>query len=287
MRLIYLLLVTPLLASGNMNICLLPGQVNDTPRIHTAYRFGCDQKADSIVTAESVPSLYEITPSFERHRIWLNLSGPQGPLAQIMIAYITGATLGEDIGYDGRSIDQVPYFASNIGEYKYTIQARPVPFDNTDLVDLTYTAPFAGNYTVSIQNMDGLFSASQPVYIRDVVANVVHDLKESPYTFESEAGTFADRLAIVYQNETLSIGTPVSEHSNMIIYKSDNSLHISTTVSEMTTVRVFDIRGRKLYEKTGLSTREWSEQLPVSSKQVLIVQVTSADTRIATQKVVY
>ena len=44
--------------------------------------------------------------------------------------------------------------------------------------------------------------ADMNIYVKDSLLQVTHDLRESPYTTESEAGTFTDRFKIVFQDDT-------------------------------------------------------------------------------------
>ena len=64
-----------------------------------------------------------------------------------------------------------------IDNVDYAIQGKSLPFDATDVVPLKLTVTSAGNYTISLDHVDGLFSASQDIFLRDNQTGFVQDLK--------------------------------------------------------------------------------------------------------------
>lgn len=67
----------------------------------------------------------------EKHRIWLNLTNDLGFFSQMMVGYIANATLEFDDLIDGKAINDSPKFLSSlINNQEYTIQGRPLPFNN-------------------------------------------------------------------------------------------------------------------------------------------------------------
>jgi len=140
-----------------------------------------------------------ITPVFERHRVWLNLTNIDGLFKQILVGYVTGATNGIDAGYDGVSIDANRYldFYSVNNDENLVIQGRALPFIPTDIVPLGYRTTVEGVFTITIDEADGALT-TQDIFIEDKVGNVVHNLKNSPYSFTTIAGTFKDRFVLSY-----------------------------------------------------------------------------------------
>ena len=140
------------------------------------------------------------TTAIERNRMWLNLTNDSGDFHQMAVGYITDATQGVD-RFDGKFFnDGAISLNSIVNNEKYVIQGRALPFDDTDVVPLSLTVTTAGNYTISIDHLDGFFSGDQRIFIKDKTNNSLYDLKASSFTFASAAGTFNDRFEIVYRN---------------------------------------------------------------------------------------
>ena len=140
------------------------------------------------------------TENIERNRMWLNLTKTGGGFYQTAVGYITGATQGVD-SFDGKYFnDGTMTLNSIINNQDYVIQGRSLPFDDTDVVPLSLTVAAAGEYTISIDHLDGFFSGDQRIFLKDNTNNSLYDLKEASYTFTTEAGTFTTRFSIVYRN---------------------------------------------------------------------------------------
>ena len=140
------------------------------------------------------------TQNIERNRMWLNLTKTGGGFYQTAVGYITGATQGVD-SFDGKYFnDGTMTLNSIINNENYVIQGRSLPFDDTDVVPLSLTVAAAGEYTISIDHLDGFFSGDQRIFLKDNTTNSLYDLKEASYTFTTAAGTFANRFSIVYRN---------------------------------------------------------------------------------------
>ena len=228
------------------------------------------------------------TATTEKHRIWLNLATDTTPLSQMMVGYIEGTTLGFDDSYDGKLINPGSTISSIIDNENYVIQARPTPFVNTDEVPLNFNATTAGSYTLSIDHVDGLFLGDQNIYLRDNLLNITHDIKASAYTFTSDQGTFSDRFDVVYNNSTLNISTPTFDANSVVVYKDDNSvLNINAGKVVMENVKIYDVRGRLIYEKSNINTTTTALNDLKAEQQVLLVKITSDDNKVVTKKVVF
>jgi hypothetical protein len=131
------------------------------------------------------------TAEIEKHRIWLNLKTDTGTdINQMMVGYIEGATQAIESDYDGLlfGITGSSLSSKFDGAY-YGIQGRSLPFDSNDIVPLSFKASTVGNYMISLTNTDGLFAGSQDIFVRDNLMGTDHNIKVSPYTFASDAGT--------------------------------------------------------------------------------------------------
>ncbi|MGK4567535.1 T9SS sorting signal type C domain-containing protein [Flavobacterium sp. 3HN19-14] len=135
-------------------------------------------------------------------------------------------------------------------------------------------------------DFDGLFAEGQDIFLKDNVTGITHNIKETPYTFATVAGTFNNRFAVIYQNSTLGVDQPSLDASNIVIFKQNNALNINSGASVMQSVKVFDIRGRMVYENKIVNASTAVVNLNVA-QQVLVVQITSDDNKTVSKKFVF
>ena len=226
----------------------------------------------------------QTTTSANSGLYWLNLTDNTGVYSQMAVGYSAEGTLGFDRGIDGENINKELYLTSLIGAAEYSIQGRP-DFDSSDIVPLSYKALASGNYSISIDHTDGLFTdVSQPIYVKDNLTTTKHDLRTGAYTFTSNAGTFNTRFEIIYQSQ-LVVGTPTFTANNVVIYNQNKEFVVNTGNVIMSSIKVFDIRGRLLQEKKEIN----ASQTTIGSglvNEVLLVQIKSVDGITVTKKVV-
>jgi len=225
------------------------------------------------------------TTSTESHRIWLNLTGAGTEYSQAVVGYFTNATQGAD-DYDSKLFnDGSITLSTKIGTDDYVIQSRPAPFDASDIVPLSFKVTTAGTYTFTIDHVDGLFTAgAQEVYIKDNLDGSYHNITATPYSFASASGTFSNRFELVYQN-LLSSNQSSFTPNSIVVYHQQNEVVINTGSATMSSVKVYDIRGRLLVEKKDINTTETRINVGTTN-QVLLVQVTTTEGLKATKKVV-
>ncbi|WP_298220666.1 fibronectin type III domain-containing protein [Flavobacterium sp.] len=179
----------------------------------------------------------------EKHRIWLNLLSHSGSFNQILVGYISDATEGWDRNYDGiRFTDgSSTTFYSVIPDRDLVIQGRPTPFSDEDRVPLGFKSTLQDSYSLRLDHFDGLFE-SQNIYVEDTYLNTIHDLKQSPYIFTSEIGTFNDRLVLRYTDTALNTSV-FDSNQNVIalIHEKNLMVEASQYIKE---VQVYDISGK-------------------------------------------
>lgn len=180
----------------------------------------------------------------EKHRIWLNLSNSQNKFRQTLIGYVAGATNELDRLYDGTTFtsNEINIY-SLVNDSKLVIQGKALPFDQNDAVPVGYSITTAGDYTIAIDHMDGVFENNQTVYLKDKLLNVVHDIKTNAYSFATAAGTFDNRFEIVFNANTL--GTGDLEGNNAVAYVKDNQLHIESVVN-IKEIVIYELSGKKI-----------------------------------------
>ncbi|POY38061.1 hypothetical protein C3L50_12360, partial [Flavobacterium alvei] len=226
------------------------------------------------------------TKVVEKNRIWLNLYNDAIPVNQMLLAYMTGATMEIDPTIDGAYInDSQTALNSLIGSEEYAVQGRALPFDTTDEVPLSFKAQNAGNYSIAIDHVDGLFSENQDIILKDNSNGTETNLKNQAYAFTAAAGATNTRFSLKYQ-KTLGISNPAFDENSIIVFKSNDKTHIKSSTKAIDNVKIYDIRGRLLLEKNKVNANETSFDSSKFANQVLIVQITSEDQTIVKKKVI-
>jgi hypothetical protein len=219
----------------------------------------------------------------EPSKIWLNATNAAGNFSQMAVTYFDGATIGVD-AFDAKYINDSDYaLTSSINGAEYTIQGRPA-FDVSDVVALNFKTTVAGNYTIAIDHVEGLFSKGQTVFLKDNLLNSVVDLSAGSYTFASAIGTFNSRFEVVYQS-TLAVTNPTFTANSVIAFSANGEIRINSGSTIMELVRVYDLQGRLLVEKKQINASE-TKLSTTATNQVLLVEITAANGSKITKKII-
>jgi hypothetical protein len=228
------------------------------------------------------------TTTIEKNRVWLNLTNSGGAFKQLLVGYITGATNDWDNLYDGPSFDGqefVDFYSVNKGQ-NLTIQGRALPFETTDVVPLGYRSTIAGSFDISIDNKDGALT-SQEIWLEDKKTNTLHELSKGKYTFTAINGVENDRFVLKYTNKTLGTDDNELADKSLIVSVKNKRITLTSSAEAITQVQVFDLLGRKVYDKSKINAQEWSISTLSSSEQMLIVKTTLANGAISSKKIIY
>jgi len=208
-------------------------------------------------------------------RIWLDLLNSNNIPTRLLVGYKEDATVERDRLYDAITTQD---FYTTINNDKFIIQGRP-DFNENDQVNLGINIPTAGEYKIAIAEVDGILT-TQNIYIEDLYSNAIYDIRQSPYIFNSNVGTFNDRFILRYTNSTLGNNDFVI--NNTIIYNKDNKINIDSD-KVIKNVRVYDITGKLLYDNNFNSNNiKFSLEC---SKQILLVKIKTDDDEIITKKI--
>ena len=224
--------------------------------------------------------------SFEKHRLWLEISNDEGLFKQILLGYAQDATSGRDRSYDAVYLDAGNPLSiySIIGQDYFTINANGLPFNDQDIHPLGYNVTTAGAYKIDMPIFDGLFEG-QDVYLEDKLLNVIHDLKRGTYNFTTEAGTFNERFVLRFT--TLALGNPQFNANSVVVYKNEQGLHVTTGNIVMKSVIIYDVAGRLITSQDNISASQTVFTNLPATNQVLLVKITSETGETVTKKVVY
>ncbi|MBD3581801.1 choice-of-anchor D domain-containing protein [Flavobacterium selenitireducens] len=224
----------------------------------------------------------------EKHRIWLDLYNDNGRFKQTLVGYAAGASDTFDGAFDGLAAEagNELAFYSLIGEAQtgYAIQGRSLPFSDSDVIPMGYKTAAAGTYSIALEGFDGLFG-QQNIYLEDKSLDIIHDLKQSAYSFTTAPGTFNTRFELRF--DTAQLGTPdVSRDDALTIAVKDRKIQLRSSGSQIESVGVFDLLGRNLYEKRNIQAEEVSLENVSDASQSLIVKTKLANGAVISKKIV-
>lgn len=220
----------------------------------------------------------------EKNTIWLNATNSEGAFSQMAVGYRTNATIGVD-EFDGKYYnDGAIALNSALDNTDYVIQNRPLPFDGTDEVPLNFKATNTGDYTIAIDHTEGLFVTSQDVILKDNVNGTETNLQVGSYTFTAPAGTSNARFSLKYQ-KTLGTTTPTLDETNLLVFENYGKINIKSNGNAIENVKLFDIKGSLLFEKTKINANEISIESAKYTNQVVIAKITTADKIVVNKKI--
>ena len=219
-------------------------------------------------------------------RLWLNLKSNAIVVGNMALGYKEGATNDLDLVYDGEYLnDSSLALTSSLPGKELSVQHRAAPFVDTDVVPLSFKTDVSGTYSIDFNGTDGVLD-TQDIYLEDLLLGQSVDIKTTPYTFASAAGTFSDRFRIVYINNALGTDVPVFNANQVVIYKNEiNDFVINSGNVIMSNIKVYDVRGRLLQEYKNVNDSQTTINVGLVN-QVLLVQITSEDGVMVTKKVI-
>lgn len=224
----------------------------------------------------------------ENGRIWLDLVNSNNNSTRTLVGYIDGATNENDRMFDAIT-DSKNNFSiySLINNEKMIIQGRTLPFNELDIVPLGVKVPASGSYKIGIATLDGYFTnPDQTIYLEDLQNNIIHNLREIPYTFTTNAGALDNRFVLRYTETTLS-NEDISTFENSVIIFTNEKLNIKSTLQPIKSVEVYDLLGRILLNKTKVDSNEFVATELNPTQTTLIAKVTFENGTIITKKILY
>ncbi|RED46551.1 putative secreted protein (Por secretion system target) [Winogradskyella eximia] len=233
-----------------------------------------------------------------RNVLWLNLNSDNGVAKQIAVAHLDGAT----DSYDGSFYDVKENLSSGNAatiysrildgeDDEFVIQGKNMSsLDAYEVIHVGFktiiTVPTL--YRISIAQFEGDFYTANNIYLKDNLLNTFHSLKDSDYTFTSEAGIFSDRFEIVFRTSTLSIKDNQIDANGITITELTNGnveFKLNSNQNTITNVEIIDMLGRRVYNLRGNSASE-VYNLSQLSKSAYIAKITLSNGQVISKKAI-
>lgn len=231
------------------------------------------------------------------NKLWLNLTSDNGVFSQILVAYVNGATDNND----GSAYDSTRFLSSGTAaiiytmienelDKKYAIQGKSVSSINTqEVIPLGfYTSILEPTvYTFSIPKKQGAFINNQPIFIKDNLLNITHNIVESDYSFTSTTGDFTNRFEIVFNAETLSTNTNLENDYGLSI-TTLNTTTVKFNVnnnSSIENIKLYSTEGKLIYNNT-IHSQSSTINLPNCSSGIYLAMVELDNSAIVKRKLI-
>ena len=230
----------------------------------------------------------ENTP-IEKNRIWLDIIASNNTATSTLIGYIEGASNDRDGLFDGDNLSSASLqIYSMINDEKMSIQGRAVPFLDSDIVPLGIKIGTAGNYSIAINAVDGLFeNTNQDIYLEDTYTGVVHDLRTVPFSFTTDKGTFEDRFILRYIDNSTLDTSEFESNTGIVIYTTNNQIKINSNSNQIEDIIVYDILGKRLIHLKDVNQNNYNITQLKPTYSPLIVKVMLRNGKQKIQKVIY
>ncbi|MTE28060.1 CUB domain-containing protein [Winogradskyella ouciana] len=231
----------------------------------------------------------ETTNTIERHRIWLNLSKENEQTSSTMVGYIEGATQAKDRSYDAYTFESnTMNIYSMLDNERMVIQGRQLPFEIEDQVPLGIEILQNEIYTISISGVDGLFEGTntQDIYLEDTYENIIHDLRDSPYNFNSGEGTFNDRFILRYTNSSLSI-EDFDSVNGVQIFEENENIVVESDYENIQSIEIYDILGRNLFANKSINRNRFNINAIRPNELTLFLKIRLTDGKQKIAKIIF
>lgn len=220
----------------------------------------------------------------ERNRIWLDIINANNQSSRTLFGYIEGASLGWDSLYDcltqeNGSMD----IYSLINDKKFSIQGRPVPFDDNDIVPIGISTQTNGEYSIGLAGVDGVFN-QQSIYLKDNLLGIYHDLKLEPYHFTISSGTNTNRFEIVYRNGTLD-NNNFSQNEDLRVIVNDHVTVESTNLIQE--IMVYNVLGQIIDTYSNVSSNKITLSSLPRGKKTLLLKIKLDNGQVYNKKIIY
>ena len=222
-----------------------------------------------------------------KNRIWLSFSNEKRVFSQSLIAFLPKATDGFENNYDGlrAGADLNVKFYSLLEDKELAIQGRSV-LKGEEKIKLGFYITEPDSFTISIDKTEGsIANEGNNVYLIDNKLNIVHDLKESSYSFQvAESGTNNERFVLQFKNSSLGVEDIISKEDKFIVVKDANGFEI-TSNKIVKSIRVYDVMGRLLISKSPDQKNFHLNTASIKKGILLILQVSMEDHGMINKKI--
>ena len=185
---------------------------------------------------------------------------------QLLVTVDQRASLNYDWGFDAKNLDE------QIDDMYWIIQQENYLIQGVDLIDQNTVLPI-GIHTrdngINTITIDALVNTPEDfkVYLHDKQLDIYHDLTDSDYQIELNAGEYLERFEISFANQALST-EEVQEQEQLEAYFANDSQSIIINNPRMVNindVEIINMIGQKVYTFENI---ELSHSITLKTKSI-------------------
>jgi len=137
--------------------------------------------------------------------------------------------------------------------------------------------------------IDGSFNPGAGIVTGDITALFLQNNSKIIVagSFTTYNGAGRNRIARITNSNTMGINIPDATDNNIMVYRSNNTLQITSTKQLIKDVQVYDIAGRLLSEAKNINNLNTSIEDISPSYKILIVNIKLADNSMVSKKIYY
>ena len=161
-----------------------------------------------------------------------------------------------------------------------------MPFEETDEIRLGFRSILEGTFRIKIDQTDG-FLANKNVFIEDKLNNSIVNITNESYVFTTVVGTFDNRFVLRYTGKTLTSDEFVKDNESVFVSSKNKQLLINSTKELIDEVTIYNLAGRKIYQKKEINAANLSVLNLLVGHQVVLVKLRLQDGYSVTKKVMH
>lgn len=221
--------------------------------------------------------------SESKNRFWLTLESPDHVLNSLLIGYIPGATDGFEIDCDAEAFNlSSDLFYSLLDNKNLLIQGKSAQFTREDRIKLGANFFQNANYTIALDDAEGIFANGQNIYLKDNQNGTITNLSEGAYVFSANKGQATGRFEIVYRPEIVLV-TDAKTKEDLIVYR-DGDDFVIRSPKIVRKVEVYDGSG-KLIRVLSPNKKQTVLDVSAINNGMYILKITTADGVVANRKI--
>lgn len=211
-------------------------------------------------------------------RLWLRIESDKYETGNnLMIGFNPEATSGWDQGYDTERLASMVSIYSQLDsdDVRMAIQTRGM-FDSAMKIPVGFSTLIEDDdtsYTISLSDYEGKNLLETAIYLFDNDLNILTNLKEQEYTFQSGVATYDRRFTLFFESENLGITT--QDTSSIVAYPNPTKdvLTIVAPNTSIEKVALVDMLGRTIQEYTLNNVQSYQLDMSAMHSALYFVEI--------------
>ncbi|RAJ16963.1 LamG-like jellyroll fold domain-containing protein [Olleya aquimaris] len=183
--------------------------------------------------------------TISKFRLFMNAEN--GASRELVLGFSNITSDDFDYGYDAKSESFKADDLNLVLNQTPMVMQAYSPITEDKVIPLVFNATTSQSYTISIGAFED-FDANQDVFIKDNYTNTYHDIRQSDYTFTSQAGHFNDRFEIVFKDQpVLSTDDILFEEGVTVFFNNSNDVLVINGLKEdLKSVSLINMLGQQV-----------------------------------------